>query len=111
MRLLQARFGGSRLASTASIKPRYMLIYDYVEDVLEKRAPHRAGHLSLIEGYVKDGKILMAGALSNPPDKAFIVATSEEAAKTFSEEDPYVKNGVVTGVSIREWNTVEFSEQ
>eukprot|EP00472_Partenskyella_glossopodia_P006661 CAMPEP_0197534374 /NCGR_PEP_ID=MMETSP1318-20131121/46937_1 /TAXON_ID=552666 /ORGANISM="Partenskyella glossopodia, Strain RCC365" /LENGTH=124 /DNA_ID=CAMNT_0043091617 /DNA_START=15 /DNA_END=389 /DNA_ORIENTATION=+ len=94
--------------SSAVVVNRYMLVYDYVEDVLEKRTPHRPGHLQLIKEGMEAGNVIMAGALANPPDKAYIVMSSEEAAAEFSKVDPYVLNGVVTSYSIREWNTVEF---
>ena len=42
----------------------YVLTYDYVPDVLEKRTPHRAGHLALIQELHGAGKILYAGALA-----------------------------------------------
>ena len=42
------------------------LFYDYVEDVVEKRAPLRADHLALAREWKADGRIVMAGALGNP---------------------------------------------
>ncbi|GAB5359100.1 hypothetical protein AAMO2058_000515500 [Amorphochlora amoebiformis] len=105
---LARRQGCIARLSTFRVAPRWLLIYDYVEDVLEKRGPHREAHIGLIGKHIQDGSALMAGACANPPDKAYFVFTSEEKAKEFSQDDPYVKNGIVTAVAVREWNCVEF---
>ena len=39
-----------------------LLHYDYVENVVERRAPHRAEHLELIGAWVADGRVLAGGA-------------------------------------------------
>mmetsp|Transcript_18265 Transcript_18265/g.27376 ORF Transcript_18265/g.27376 Transcript_18265/m.27376 type:complete len:130 (+) Transcript_18265:3-392(+) len=97
-----------RMMSTAKIETKWLLIYDYVEDVLEKRKPHREGHLDLIKSLMEDGSVIMAGALANPPDKAYFVLDSKENAEKFAKVDPYVLNGVVTSTEIREWSSVKF---
>ena len=74
------------------------------------RAPHRAAHLELIKKNVDRGKILMAGALADPPDKAYFVCTTKQAAEQFVEKDPYIANGVVVGSQVREWSVVNFGE-
>ena len=45
----------------------HILFYEYVDDLLERRAPHREGHLALIKRWHDEGRIGMAGALGNPP--------------------------------------------
>src|SRR5688572_25937297 len=41
----------------------YMLLYDYVPDVLERRAPFREQHLALLTALHEKGQVPMAGAL------------------------------------------------
>ncbi|MBN9494079.1 hypothetical protein J0H33_12150 [bacterium] len=84
----------------------YILFYDYVADVAERRAPHRAAHLSLLQGLHQDGKLVMAGAYTDPLDGAALVFTERAAAEAFVTSDPYVANGVVSDHRIREWNVV-----
>ncbi len=86
----------------------YVLTYDYVPDVLEKRTPHRAGHLALIKELHAAGKILYAGAFDPPTDGALFVfrADSPAEVEAFVKRDPYVQNGVVTGHRVRPWNIV-----
>jgi uncharacterized protein YciI len=85
----------------------FVLSYDYVPDVLEKRAPYRADHLALAREHHAAGKLLLAGAF-DPPDGALFVFKVDSAADVaaFVARDPYVRNGVVTGHRIRPWNVV-----
>ena len=50
----------------------------------------------------------LSGALTNPVDGAVFLfkGLTPEAAERFAQEDPYVKNGVVTKWRVREWTTV-----
>jgi hypothetical protein len=84
----------------------YLLFYDYVADVLTKRAPFRPAHLDLARGFNADGKLKLAGAYTDPADGAVLVFTSREAAEEFASRDPYIANGLVTAHRIREWNVV-----
>ena len=84
------------------------LFYDYVADVVEKRAPYRADHLALVGAWKADGKIVSGGALGQPPTGALIVFSVEGPAEveTFVAEDPYVRGGVVTGHRVVPWTVV-----
>ena len=51
---------------------------------------------------------MLAGALDDPPDRAVLVWTSEDPSvvERFADEDPYVREGLVTSWTIRPWNVV-----
>lgn len=84
-----------------------VLAYDYVPDVLEKRTPHRPGHLALAKELHAQGKLLYAGAFDPPTDGALFVFQAERAeVEDFVRRDPYVQNGVVTGHRIKPWSVV-----
>jgi len=85
---------------------KYLLFYDYVEDVLERRVPLREEHLGLAGRMHADGPLVMAGAFTDPLDGAVFVFTTREAAEGFPALDPYVANGLVTRWHVREWNVV-----
>lgn len=82
------------------------LIYEYVEGMAERRAPHRDAHLALIEDYLADGRLLIAGALGDPPAGGLLVFTGPEAAGAFAEADPYGAAGLVTSARIEPWKVV-----
>ncbi|MDA0180139.1 YciI family protein [Solirubrobacter phytolaccae] len=83
-----------------------LLQYEYVSDMAEKRAPHRAAHLSLIEEYHAEGKLVIAGALGDPPHSGLLAFASAEAAAAFAEEDPYGAAGLVVSKKIEPWTVV-----
>ena len=86
----------------------WLLMYDYVEDILERRAPHRESHLGLAAAAHARGELLLAGAVGDPVDGAVFVfvGVDQGAAEQFVEADPYVENDLVTSWRIRPWNVV-----
>ena len=86
----------------------YMLFYDYVKDILERRAPHRPEHLALLTKLQGEGKLVMAGAWNNPVDGAAFLFKADAPAvvEDFVKADPYKANGLVTSHRIKEWNVV-----
>jgi len=85
----------------------YMLTYKYVDNILEARAPHRPGHLELINAGVEEGVVLMAGP-TDPPTGAFFLfrCADPSTVAAFVEKDPYVANGLVPSHTIQKWNVV-----
>jgi uncharacterized protein YciI len=86
--------------------PHLVLFYDYVEDVVARRAPHRAAHLELLQGEIDAGRVVMGGALGDPVSGAAIVFTGDDAGavERFVSRDPYVREGLVTGHRVVPWN-------
>lgn len=86
----------------------YVLLYDVVDDMVNKRAPYRAEHLQLIKEAHERGEIVMAGAVGDPVDGAVLVFRSDSpaVAEKFVMADPYVKNGLVTRWKVKPWTLV-----
>lgn len=86
----------------------FLLFYDYVADIAERRTPFRPEHLQLVRDAQAAGELEMAGALDEPLDGAVFVFTcaTPEPIERFTAADPYVQNGLVTRMSIRRWNVV-----
>lgn len=86
----------------------YLLLYDYVDNAVERRAPYREEHLRLATGAHQRGELVMAGAFADPVDGAAFVFQGEapSVAEAFVQSDPYVANGIVTGWRIRPWTVV-----
>lgn len=85
---------------------RYVLFYEYVDDILERREPFRAEHLAGIRAGQDDGRILMAGPLGDPVHGGALVFADQAAAESFAEVDPYVTNGLVTSRRVELWTLV-----
>ena len=88
--------------------PHFLLFYDVTPDYLERRAAFRSAHLGKAWAAHERGELVLAGALASPADGAVLLFRGEtdEAARRFAAEDPYVLNGLVKSWRVREWTTV-----
>jgi uncharacterized protein YciI len=86
----------------------YLLLYDYVDDVLDRRGPYRQAHLARISSERKAGRVVMAGALGDPPSGAAIVfkGVERDFVEDFARRDPYVEAGLVPRWHVERWNLV-----
>jgi uncharacterized protein YciI len=86
----------------------YLLIYDVVDDYLERRAPHRDEHLKLAQEFVTRGALQLGGPLADPIDQAVLLFQAEDPStvEEFVARDPYRRNGVVRSYRIRPWTIV-----
>ena len=84
----------------------YALMYEVVDDYVERRAAFRADHLKLAREAHDRGDLVLAGAFIEPADGALIVFRTEPAAEQFASNDPYVKSGIVKSWRVRKWNVV-----
>jgi uncharacterized protein YciI len=86
----------------------YVLHYELAADYLERRPAFRAEHLELAGKAHQRGELLLAGAYADPPDGAALVfrAADDSAVRDFVAGDPYVREGLVTRWTIREWTVV-----
>jgi uncharacterized protein YciI len=86
----------------------WLLFYDVVADYIERRTPFRSDHLAHAQAAVNRGELALAGALADPPDGAVLAFSCDEATtvEAFARDDPYVRNGVVTGWRVRAWTVV-----
>jgi len=86
----------------------YLLMYDVVDDYVDRRAPFRQEHITLARAAVARGELVLGGALAQPADGVVLLfrSTSPVAAEQFAKSDPYVREGIVTKWRVREWTTV-----
>jgi uncharacterized protein YciI len=86
----------------------YVLFYDYVDNIVERRAPHRERHLEKYREWQADGRLVMGGAIGEPPHGALIVFDVDDPAvvEEFADGDPYVLEGLVTGRRVVPWAVV-----
>jgi uncharacterized protein YciI len=86
----------------------HLLIYDYVDDIVERRAPHREGHLGYAQRFKDEGKLVAGGATGDPPSGAILVFKVDDPGEVeaFADGDPYVREGLVTARRVEPWNVV-----
>jgi len=86
----------------------FALLYEAVDDFIERRGVYREEHLRLAREAHARGELFLAGALADPPDGALLIFLADDAstAEEFARNDPYVKNGLVTRWKVKPWNVV-----
>ena len=85
-----------------------LLVYDYVEDILERRGPYRDAHLANLQRLADEGRVVMAGALGDPVTGAAIVFAPcpVEEVGEYVLRDPYYEAGLITDWRALPWNVV-----
>lgn len=85
-----------------------MLLYEVIDDYVNRRAPFREEHLRIANEVVEKGQLMLGGAFDNPVDGAALVFNADDRSvvEDFVKSDPYVKNGLITDWKIREWTVV-----
>ena len=84
----------------------HLLVYEYVEDMTTRRAPHREGHLALIQRYQADGRLVIGGALGVPVHGGLLAFREAADAEAFVAEDPYKAAGLIVGSRVEPWAVV-----
>lgn len=86
----------------------YALVYELVDDYIERRAALREEHLALARAAADRGDLLLGGAFAEPPDRALLVWDVDDVAtiREFVDTDPYVAHGLVREHQIRPWTVV-----
>ncbi len=84
------------------------LFYDYVPNMAERRGPHREDHIAHIRAEREAGRLVMAGALGDPPHGGLLVFgdVDETVVATFVDTDPYMRAGLITAWRVEPWNIV-----
>jgi uncharacterized protein YciI len=86
----------------------FALFYDVVDDFVSRRPAYREAHLRLAREAHRRGELLLAGALTDPADRALLVfrTADRSAVEAFARHDPYVTSGLVTRWEVRPWAVV-----
>ncbi|MGO9822064.1 MAG: YciI family protein [Solirubrobacteraceae bacterium] len=89
----------------ADDEAHYLLLYEYVEDMAQRREPHRAAHLETLGEEREAGNVPIAGAY-DPPSGALIVfkGVDRDHIESYVARDPYMQAGLITSWRIERWN-------
>jgi uncharacterized protein YciI len=86
----------------------HLLLYEYVSDIASRRGPYREAHLERIRAEQAAGRVVMAGALGDPPRGGAIVFrdTDPQVIEAFARDDPYMRAGLITAWRSEPWTLV-----
>jgi uncharacterized protein len=97
------------MADLPSLTPAVytVVLYEYVDNMLELRKPHREAHLAQLDAAKARGELLNAGAFGDADSAVLVFAPGLEAiAQAFADGDPYVLAGLVPSRRVTTWNVV-----
>lgn len=84
----------------------HLLVYEYVDDMTTRRAPHREAHLELIKRYQADDKLVIAGGIGDPVHGGLLAFREAADAEAFAAADPYAAAGLITSSRVEPWAVV-----
>ncbi|MBP0612425.1 hypothetical protein J8J42_05125 [Chryseobacterium sp. cx-311] len=61
-------------------------------------------HAAVVDDFKNSGKVLGIGPYGNPGEGSMGIFTDKASAEEFSRIDPFVLEGIVSEITIREWN-------
>jgi uncharacterized protein YciI len=63
-------------------------------------------HKQLVDAFAAEKKVIAIGTFANPSEGSMGIFTDKTNAELFIAQDPFVKEGIVAKVTIKEWNEI-----
>ncbi len=84
---------------------KYVVLYESAPDVHLTAPAHFPAHKARLDEFHERGDLLMVGTFADPQTQgSMAIFRTRESAEAFAAGDPFVVNGVVRNVDIRDWN-------
>jgi uncharacterized protein YciI len=80
-----------------------VVFYETAADGMPKAAANYPAHKARIDEFASRRELLMVGPWANPADGALAIFKTRQAAEAFVKDDPFVLNGVVSRVTLKDW--------
>jgi uncharacterized protein YciI len=103
--LPRALFGTTASPVDPTTWKKFVLLYDYVPNMIELRGPHRAGHLEWANGFVRKNQLIVAGPTEPSVDGGVFIFQGKDKSlvEEYVKNDPYMKAGLISSYKIKEW--------
>jgi uncharacterized protein YciI len=91
------------IAGMAETLPTFLVMYQYVPDMEQRRTESRPAHLAWLKELAGAGRLILAGATLDPVDTAVLVFRGEnilDVRRTLLD-DPYAAANLIVGVTVR----------
>lgn len=88
--------------------PFFATTYHYAADSTAARDAVRPAHRDYLAELTQQGRLLVSGPHTGEPAAALLVfeADDEAGARSLADADPFVVEGLVAEISVREWTIV-----
>jgi len=102
---------GGEIPEGVEIEHVWAIEADFAPDGEARRRPVRHAHLANLAQLMREGVVIVAGAVGNV-ESAFIVVrvADEAAARGLAEDDVYWTSGAWSSIRIRPYGLVKFND-
>jgi uncharacterized protein YciI len=102
---------GGEIPDGVEIEQVWTIEADFAPDGAERRRPVRHAHLANLARLMREGVVVVAGAVGNV-ESAFILvrAADEAAARDLAEHDVYWTSGAWARIRVRPYGLVTLSD-
>jgi uncharacterized protein YciI len=85
-----------------------LLLYEYVDDMAERRTPHRQAHLAHAARARAEGRLVNVGALGDAAEGAILVFADVDPTvlEQHAADDPYQVAGLIRSWRVVPWQVV-----
>lgn len=83
-----------------------VVLYEVSPEGLPLAMAHFPAHKALLLEFQSLGKALGAGTFGNPSEGAMGIFANRTDAEEFVAKDPFVRHGVVSRMTLRDWNDI-----
>jgi len=89
------RIGNAKAAQSNGVK-HYMLYYQLVPDILEKRSPYKDEHMKILHELSARGLVFVGGEMVEGFPAVFMFSGNDDSVlQEWLRRDPYLINGLV----------------
>ncbi|MDQ0476538.1 YciI family protein [Chryseobacterium gotjawalense] len=81
-----------------------VVFYEHADAPMEKFMEVFPKHQVVEDEFIKAGKVLGTGAFAVPGEGAMAIFIDKAVAEEFVKRDPFVLEGLIAKVTIKEWN-------
>jgi uncharacterized protein len=97
---------GKVSAGSEGSSMKCVVFYEVAADGMAKAQANYPAHRQRIDAFAQRGQLLMVGPYANPAEGALAVFRTRADAEAFVQDDPFVVNGVVGQVRMKDWNEI-----
>ncbi len=83
-----------------------IIFYELSKVTMEKVREVYPRHKIIVDEFAKDKKVIAIGTFANPTEGSMGVFIDKASAEDFIKADPFIKEGIVGKVTIKEWNEI-----
>lgn len=83
-----------------------VVFYELNNVTMDKVRDAYPRHKKIVDDFTNAGKIIAIGTFANPMEGSMGIFIDKLSAEEFVSKDPFVEEGIIGKVTIKEWNEI-----